>query len=46
MFGLIKKTFIKLLTCIVSDSINAESVSLNNQKCMNQSTLINLHPNE
>ena len=46
MFGLIKKTFIGLLTGIVSPSNHTKCVSLKNQKCMNQSTLINLHSNE
>ena len=46
MFGLIKKTFIGLLTGIVSASNHTKCMSLKNQKCMNQSTLINLHSNE
>ena len=46
MFGLIKKVFIGLLTGIVSASNHSKSVSLNNQKCMTQPALINLHPNE
>ena len=46
MFGLIKKIFIGLLTDIVSASNHRKSVSLSNQKCMTQPTLINLHPNE
>ena len=46
MFGLIKKTFIGLLTGIVSASNHTKCMSLSNQKCMTQSTLINLHPNE
>ena len=42
MFGLIKKIFIGLVT-----GINyTKFVSLSNQKCMIQTTLINLHPNE
>ena len=48
MFGLIKKMFIGLLTGIVSTSSHTSShtkfVSLSNQKCMIQLTLINLHP--
>ena len=43
MFGLIKKTFIVLLTGIVSAS---KCVLLINLKCMTQPTLIDLHPNE
>ena len=46
MFGLIKKIFVLLLTSIVSASNHKKSVSLSNQKCMNQPTLINLHLNE
>ena len=46
MFGLIKKMFIRLLTSIVSPSNNTKWRSLGNQKCMTQSTLINLHPSE
>ena len=46
MFGLIKKIFVLLLTSIVSASNHTKSVSLSNQKCMNQPALINLHLNE
>ena len=46
MFELIKKIFIRLLTDIVSTSNYAKCMSLDNQKCMIQSTLISLHPNE
>ena len=46
MFGLIKKTFIELLTDIVCASNHSKRVLLSNQKCMIQPTLINLHPNE
>ena len=46
MFELIKKIFIRLLTDIVSTSNYAKCMSLGNQKCMIQSTLISLHPNE
>ena len=46
MFGLIKKIFIKLLTGLVNGSNRKKCVSLINQKCMTQTTLINLHPNE
>ena len=37
---------IGLLTSIVSASNHTKCVSLNNQKCMTQPTLINSHPNE
>ena len=46
MFGLIKKMFFILLTNIVSSSNHRKCVSLSNQKCMTQFTLIYLHPNE
>ena len=46
MFGLIRKIFIRLLTSIVSASNHIKCVLLSNQKCMAQTTLINLHPNE
>ena len=46
MFGLIKKIFIRLLTGLVNGSNHTKCVSLSNQKCMIQPTLINLHPNE
>ena len=46
MFELIRKIFIGLLTGIVSVSNHRKCVSLVNQKCMIQSTPINLHPNE
>ena len=46
MFGLIKKIFIRLLTGLVNRSNHTKCVSLSNQKCMTQPTLINLHPNE
>ena len=38
--------FIVLLRRIVNASNHTKSVSLNNQKCEIQPTLINLHPNE
>ena len=38
--------FIGLLTDTVSASNLTKCVSLSNQKCMTQATLINLHPNE
>ena len=43
---LIKKIFIGLLTSLVNESNHTKCVSLSNQKCMIQPTLINLHPNE
>ena len=46
MFGFIKKMFIRLLTGIVNASNHTKCVSLNNQECMIQPALINLHPNE
>ena len=52
IFGLFKKIFIGLLSSIVNASSIVDAskytkcVSLNNQKCIIQSTLINLHPNE
>ena len=42
-FGLIKKIFIGLLILLVNGSNHRKCVSLNNQKCMIQPTLINLH---
>ena len=46
MFGLIKKIFVGLLTGILNASNHTKCVSLSNQKCMIQPTLINLHPDE
>ena len=46
MFGLIKKIFIGLLSSIVDASNQTKFISLSNQKCKIQPTLINLHPNE
>ena len=46
MFSLIKKIFIGLLTGFVNGSNHTKYVSLSNQKCMIQSTLIHLYPNE
>ena len=46
MFGLIKKIFIGLLTGLVNGSNHTKCVSLSNQKCKIQPTLIILHPNE
>ena len=46
MFELIKKIFIVLLSNIVNASNHAKWISLSNQKCEIQPTLLNLHPNE
>ena len=46
MLGLIRKIFIGLLTSIISAPNHTKSVSLSNQKCITQPTLINLYPNE
>ena len=46
MVGLIKKMFMGLLISKVNASDLSKCVSLSNQKCMTQPTLINLHPNE
>ena len=45
MFGIIEKMVV-LLTNIVNNSNHTKYVSLSNEKCMAQPTLINLHPNE
>ena len=46
MFGFIKKTFIRLLTSLVNASNYTKCISLNNQQCMIQPTLIKLNFNE
>ena len=52
MFGIIKQLFIVLLSFIgfLASVVNAPNyingISLNNQQCLNQPTLINLNPNE
>ena len=48
MFGFIKKIFINLLTTtsIANASSHTAFVSLSQQKCITQPTLINLYPNE
>ena len=46
MVGLIKKKFIGLLTGPVNVSDHKKCLSLSNQKCEIQTTLINLYPNE
>ena len=45
MFGTIQKMFIVLLTNIVKASNQTRCLSLSNQKCDIQFTLINLHSN-
>ena len=45
MLGNIKKMIIVLLSNIVNGPNHRKYVSLSNQKCMIQPTLINLHPN-
>ena len=46
MFRILKKMLMVLLTSIVNASNHTKCVSLNNQKCEMQLTLINLHLNE
>ena len=46
MFGIIKKVFLVLLSSTVNVSNHTKCVSLSNQKCEIQPTLINLHPDE
>ena len=46
MFQLIKKTFIGLLIRIVNASYHTKWVSLSNEKCIIQPTLISLHPHK
>ena len=52
MFGIIKQLFIVLLSFVdfLASVVNAPNyingISLNNQQCLNQPTLINLNPNE
>ena len=46
MFGLIKKTFIGLLTGLLNGSNHSKCVSLSNKKFNIQPTLIILNPNE
>ena len=46
MFGTIKEMFIVLLTNIVNASNHRKCMSLSNQNCDIQPTLINLRPNE
>ena len=46
MFKIIKNMFIVWLTSIGNASNHTKCVSLSNQKCEIQPTVINLHPNE
>ena len=47
MLGFIEKMFIELpIPSVVNASNDTNYVSLNNQKCIIQPTLINVHPNE
>ena len=46
MFQVIKEIFTELLTNVVNASSHTKFVSLSNQKCTTQPTLINLRPNE
>ena len=46
MFRIIKNMFIILLCNIVNGINHTKCVSLSNQKCMTQHTVVNLHPNE
>ena len=46
MFGVINKVFIGLLIGILNASNHVKYVLLSIRKCMTQTTLINLHPNE
>ena len=44
--NLLKNMFIGLLGSIANASNHAKCILLNNQPCITQPTLINLHPNE
>ena len=46
MFRIIKKIFIVLLSNILIRYNHTKCLSLSNQKCMTQTFVINLHPNE
>ena len=46
MFGSITKMFIGLLPGLLNASNHTKWISISNQKCMIQHSLINLHPNE
>ena len=44
MFAIVKIMFIVLLTSIAKASYHAKCISLSNQKCKIQPTVINFHP--
>ena len=46
MFGLIKIIFFRLLIGLVNQSNHTKCVSLTNQKCGTEPTIINLHLNK
>ena len=46
MLGINKKMFIVIVSSTVQASNHVKCVSLSNQNCMIQPSLINLHPNE
>ena len=46
MFRIIEKMFMGFLISILNESNHTKCVSLSNQKCLIQPTLINLHLNE
>ena len=46
MFGIIKKMVFVLLSSIVNASNHTKCISLSNEKCEIQLTVINLHLNE
>ena len=46
MFAIVKIMFLVLITSIAKASYHTKCVSLSNQKCKIQPTVINLHPNE
>ena len=46
MFGLIKITFIGLLTGLINGSNHTKCVTFTYHNCMTQATRINLHPSE
>ena len=46
MFRIIEKKFMGFLISILNESNHTKCVSLSNQKCLIQPTLINLHLNE
>ena len=46
MFAIVKIMFIVLLTSIAKASYHTKCISLSNQKCKIQPTVINFHPNE